>query len=245
MHTLSTSNTHTMAVKRMLSKHIIKSDQFLDMPASTQALYFHLCMEADDDGIVSNPRLVMRQCSCTADDIHLLLAKKFVLQFKSGVLVIKHWLIHNTIQSDRYTPSTYTEERNSLLIKENRAYSFSEGTPFLLCIQTGNKVETQLSKGKVSKGKTISVSEKEEQFNRLWQFFPKKVGKQAAKRWWLRREYTEAEVTTMIEALKQQARSKQWTQGYIPNPLTWLNRGGWEDQLEEAKPHQQFKSYTK
>lgn len=106
----------------MFSPDIVDSDAFLDMPVSSQLLYFHLAMRADDDGFIS-PKKVMRMIGVADDDLKILLAKRFLLAFENGVVVIKHWLIHNLIRQDRYTPTNYTEEKKQLKIKENGAYT--------------------------------------------------------------------------------------------------------------------------
>ena len=98
-----------MANRRMFAKSIIRTDQFLDMPQSAQNLYFHLGVEADDDGFVT-PKVVMRMLGSTDDDLRLLVGKKFVIPFEGGVLVITHWRIHNEIRQDRYKPTIYQEE---------------------------------------------------------------------------------------------------------------------------------------
>lgn len=112
-----------MSNKRMFSKTIVDTDAFLEMPPTTQLLYFHLNLQADDDGFVGNPKRIMRAGGFVNDDMGILLAKRFVLNFESGVIVIKHWLIHNTIRLDRYTPTTYNKEKKLLKIKENKAYT--------------------------------------------------------------------------------------------------------------------------
>ena len=118
-----------MANKRMFSMQIVDSDAFLDMPLSAQCLYFHLNMRADDDGFVSNPKRIAKLISATDDDLKILMAKNFVLTFDTGVMVIKHWRMHNTLSSGRYKETPYTEEKAMLLLKENGAYSFNEGHP--------------------------------------------------------------------------------------------------------------------
>lgn len=112
-----------MAEKRMFTMKIVDSDAFLDMPLSTQALYFHLNMRADDDGFVNNPKKIQRTIGATEDDLKLLLAKRFVLSFQNGVIVIKHWRMHNLLRKDRYKPTQYQEEIHSLTVKENGAYT--------------------------------------------------------------------------------------------------------------------------
>lgn len=107
----------------MFSQQITDSDSFLDMPLSAQALYFHLGMTADDDGFVNNPKRIQRIIGANEDDLKLLIAKKFIIAFESGVVVIKHWKINNAIRSDRYTPTVYTEEKAMLTEKPNKAYT--------------------------------------------------------------------------------------------------------------------------
>lgn len=114
-----------MANKRMFTMKIVDSDSFLDMPLSTQCLYFHLNMRADDDGFIGNPKRICKLIGCNDDDLKLLIAKRFVLVFDNGVIVIKHWRMHNTIQKDRYTPTTYCDELKQLGIKDNKSYTLS------------------------------------------------------------------------------------------------------------------------
>lgn len=112
-----------MAERRMFAKTIIDSDAFLDMPQSSQLLYFHLSMRADDDGFINNPKSITRNVKCNEDDLRILIAKKFLIPFESGVVVIKHWRIHNYIRNDRYKETKYKEEKASLSYDENNAYT--------------------------------------------------------------------------------------------------------------------------
>ena len=142
-----------MAERRMFAKTIVLSDAFLDMPLSTRCLYFTLGMFGDDDGFVNNPKSIMRQVGASIDDLNLLIAKKFILSFDSGVIVIKHWRIHNYIQKDRYKETKYLEEKNQIATDEKGAYT--------QCIQNGYKVDTQVRLGKDSLGeyRVVEVSE--------------------------------------------------------------------------------------
>ena len=97
-----------MAERRMFTSQIIDSDAFQDMPLSAQALYFHLGMKADDDGFLGNPKRVQKMIGASEDDMKLLLMKKFIYLFDTGICVIKHWKMHNYIQKDRYKPVSYT-----------------------------------------------------------------------------------------------------------------------------------------
>lgn len=123
-----------MSERRMFAKTIIDSDAFLDMPLSTQALYFHLSMRADDDGFVNNPKRIQRTVGASDDDCKLLVMKRFILTFPSGVIAIKHWRIHNYIQKDRYKETVYTKEKSKLYINQNNAYTdkASEGKPLIV-----------------------------------------------------------------------------------------------------------------
>lgn len=112
-----------MAERRMFAKTIIDSDAFLDMPLSSQALYFHLSMRADDDGFVNNPKKIQRMIGGSDDDLKLLIAKNFLIPFESGVVVIKHWKIHNYIRKDRYSETVYQEEKALLDVKDNGGYT--------------------------------------------------------------------------------------------------------------------------
>lgn len=130
-----------MAKKRMFNVDIVGSDAFLDLPHTAQALYFQLGMRADDDGFVGNPKTIQRIAGTKASDLELLVKKRFLLQFPSGVVVIKHWKINNQIQKDRYTPTVYTEEYQSLYIKDNKAYTEADKG----CIQSVSEMDTQIS----------------------------------------------------------------------------------------------------
>ena len=129
-----------MAERRMFAKTIVLSDAFLDMPLSARCLYFTLGMLADDDGFVNSPKSIMRQAGASTDDLNLLMAKRFILAFDSGVIVIKHWRIHNYIQKDRYKESKYMEEKATLMIDKNGAYTE--------CIQDVSTLDTQVRLGK-------------------------------------------------------------------------------------------------
>lgn len=152
-----------MAERRMFAKTIVLSDAFLDMPPTTRCLYFTLAMLADDDGFVNSPKSVMRQSGATEDDLRLLFAKRYILGFESGVIVIKHWKIHNLIQKDRYKETVYLEEKSQLVLDDKKAYTEAK-TP---CIQSVYKMDTQGSIGKVSidKDRVVERSENGDHVN--------------------------------------------------------------------------------
>ena len=139
-----------MATRRMFTEKIVESDAFTDMPLSAQALYFHLNMEADDDGFVNNPKRISRSLGASEDDLKLLIAKRFVLPFESGIVAIKHWRMHNLLRKDRYTETQYKEEKNMLVLKENGAYTECGNQMATTWQPNGNQMATQYSKGKYS-----------------------------------------------------------------------------------------------
>ena len=145
-----------MADKRMFNKAIIDSDAFLDMPLSSQVLYFHLSMRADDDGFVNNPKSIMRNVRCNEDDMKLLIMKKFILIFDSGVIVIKHWRIHNYIRKDTYKETNYKEEKNMLILDENKAYKFPD--PNELMPVDGSSTQYRLDKNRLDKNRLDKIS---------------------------------------------------------------------------------------
>lgn len=139
-----------MADKRMFSKTIVDSDAFLDMPQTTQLLYFHLSMRADDDGFINNPRSIMRNVKCSEDDMKILAVKKFIIPFESGIVVIKHWKIHNYIAKDRYHETKYKEEKSLLTLDENNSYTLDKDNSYTECIQVVDEMDTQVRLGKDS-----------------------------------------------------------------------------------------------
>ena len=122
-----------MAERRMFSQQIVESDAFYDMPADSQALYMHLCMNGDDDGFVNNPQKIRRAMGASEDSLKILLAKRYILPFENGVMVVKHWRMQNSLRKDRYKPTEYTDEKSLLYLKPNGSYTFDEnqGVPLL------------------------------------------------------------------------------------------------------------------
>lgn len=166
-----------MAEKRMFSKKIVESDAFLDMPLSSQALYFHLCMGADDDGFLNAPKRIMRMLGCTKGDLEILARNKFILCFEKGIVVIKHWKINNSIRTDRYKPTQYIEEMSQLTVKENNAYTWINPQLSMLFdsvdtngIPNGYQMDTQYSidKNRIEENSIdkVSIEKKREGFAR-------------------------------------------------------------------------------
>ena len=187
-----------MAERRMFAKTIIDSDAFLDMPLSAQALYFHLSMRADDEGFVNNPKKIQRMIGASDDDAKILFAKNFIIGFESGVIVIKHWKIHNYIRGDRMIKTQYKEERSLLDVKDNGAYTLNgdmvEEIPCQANVrQMSGTCPSNVRIGKDSIGKdsigkynnkTYYVqseiergSDFEQVFETVWKLYPVKRGK--------------------------------------------------------------------
>jgi hypothetical protein len=182
----------------MFTQKIIDSDPFLDMPLSTQALYFHLNMRADDDGFINNPKRIQRTIGASEDDLKLLIAKRFVIGFECGVIVIKHWRMHNTLRKDRYNPTQYQDELAMLEVKDNNAYTerlpevqqipeLPAPAPVATTWQpNGNQTVPQYSIDKnsidkVSKEKNSttqpSKADVDAFFESIWELYPVKKGK--------------------------------------------------------------------
>ena len=175
-----------MAERRMFAKTIVTSDAFLDMPATSRSLYMLLCVLADDDGFVNAPRSIMRQSGATEDDMKPLIAKRFILTFQSGVIVIKHWKIHNLIQKDRYKETKYLDEKSMLVLDENNAYTEASSDVYPACIQDVSNPLPQDRLGKDRLGKvredicasgeaeaSVSYQKIIEMFHTICKSFPK------------------------------------------------------------------------
>ena len=248
----------------MFAKTIIDSDAFLDMPLSAQALYFHLSMRADDDGFINNPKKIQRMVGASDDDCKLLIMKRFIITFESGVIVIKHWKIHNYIQKDRYKPTIYQEEKAALIVKDNKSYTE--------CIQDGYKMETQVRLGKVRLGKVrlgkdrlgkdrLEINNKAQsdkiehepikksknqqyisEFEDLWALYPNKKGKDKAKTSYIKARksgVTFEEIEQGVKNYAEECRLKKLEKQYIRHGSTWFNNKGWQDEydLKADKPN--------
>lgn len=216
-----------MAERRMFAKTIVTSDAFLDMPPTARCLYFTLAMFADDDGFVNNPKSIMRQVGSTTDDMNILIAKKFVLVFESGVIVIKHWRIHNYIRGDRKHETKYAEEMAMLVTDDNGAYTMCQP----LDGQLTDNCHTEVRLGKDSIGKNrINKSIVQEEFNKLWSLYPKKQGKQSAYKAYEKARKdgaTYEEVEQGIKAYAEYVKDKDAQ--YIKMGSSFFNQRAWQD----------------
>ena len=216
-----------MAERRMFAKSIVLSDAFIDMPATARCLYFTLSMFADDDGFVGSPRAIMRQIGASDDDLKVLLGKRYVLGFESGVIVIKHWRINNYLQNDRCKPTTYIEEKATLTLDGKNAYTEKDK-----CIQG---VYTQNSIDKISldyiKDVQNDAPDYATEFAQLWQKYPNKKGKDDAFRHYKvqRKEHSFEEISKKLDEYISYIRRNNTEKRYILNGSTWFN-GRWKDE---------------
>lgn len=142
-----------MAERRMFAKTIVDSDMFIDMPMSARLLYYDLAMRADDDGFVNSPKKIMRFVGASMDDMNVLIARQFIIPFESGVVVIKHWRIHNYIRKDTYKETPYKDEKALLYLDKNNGYRLENECPSTNRQRTVNEPSTQVRLGKVRLGK--------------------------------------------------------------------------------------------
>ncbi len=242
-----------MAERRMFAKTIIDSDAFLDMPLSTQSLYFHLSMRADDDGFINNPKKIQRMVGCGDDDLKLLMAKRFILVFDSGVIVIKHWKIHNYIRNDRYKPTLYQEEKAELAEKNSKAYTFKTeviesenhlGIPD--DNRMGYQMDTQVRLGKdrlVKDKKKNSVepsSTMPELFEKVWQTYPKKTNKKKAREQFLKKFKTEEDLESFKKGYKDYLAYIKLNDWYHPQELfRWIRDDRYNDEYDLSQTNKQ------
>ena len=202
-----------MAEKRMFTKKITESDAFLDMPMSTQCLYFHLNMAADDDGFVNSPKRIQRLVGANDDDMKLLIAKSFIILFESGIIVIKHWKMHNYIQSDRYKPTDYIEEKNMLTLKKNKAYTLNGDSMDTNCIQNVSVDKNRLDKNRLDKSNIYSLH-----FEEAYSAYPRKGEKKRAYACYqarIREGYSEDELLAATKNYAEQCKKENREQKYI------------------------------
>lgn len=167
-----------MANRRMFSLDVVDTDIFLDLPTSSQALYFHLGMRADDDGFVSSPKRITSMVGANQDDLKLLIAKGFVIPLEGGIVVIRHWKQNNYIQNDRYKKTIYQEQMKQLSVADG-IYTASTDTK---CIQSVSEMYPQVSIGKISKDNKNTMCKSSDDdaqklFEKLWGLYPNKKGK--------------------------------------------------------------------
>lgn len=242
-----------MAQRRMFSKKVTDTDTFLDMPLSTQALYFHLNMHADDDGFIDNTKTIQRMIGSSDDDRKLLVAKQFLLPFENGLVVIKDWRVHNYIQGDRYHKTQYINEKSQLIVEENNMYTRR--------VQDVSNMDTQVRLGKDRLDKDrkdilsgsnepdstrIQKSERDQMFETIWKLYPKKSGKANAKKDFDKAVKSGIDpelIKSKLEEYLKQIKAKQTPQQFIKQGSTWFHQAGWEDEYDFTPEVRQTNGY--
>ena len=213
-----------MAERRMFTKKIIDSDAFTELPPTTQALYFHLCMNADDDGFNNKIRQAMFNAHADRNDYDLLINKRFIIPFEDkGVIVIKHWRLHNIIRNDRYHKTEYLEEKARLILKDNGVYTQNDNQATTKCLPNDNQMETEVSIGKDSIGKDNIYNA---HFQEFWEIYPVKKDKKRAYKCYLARlneGYSEEELLKAAENYVKECKKEKRETKYIKHATTFLS----------------------
>ena len=245
-----------MAERRMFSKAIISSDEFMDLPLESQALYFHLAMQADDDGMINNARRIIRMIGLGEKDLQVLIDAKFLIAFDSGIIAIRHWKVHNWIRGDRYKPTRYQNELAQLVQDSNKAYlsDISGDIPRDIPddIPDDNQVTYQRytkdrigkdSIDKVRRGKDridtpseavclSSPSSLEKDFLVFWDRYPRKHNKSETFTAFRDALNSGTEFSTIMEGLDRYLiylQLEKTDSQYIKYPATWLRKKCWQD----------------
>lgn len=228
-----------MANKRMIRKDVIDTDAFLDMPLSTQALYFHLNLRADDDGFIGNPKRVAALIGASEDDLKLLIAKRFVILFENGVIVIKHWRMHNTLSANRYHETNFIDEKAMLRLKDNKSYTLGEGK----IIDDSRLIESAERQAqndrrtkdeqKTNPDKDIdidldidSVNKYNAHFEEFWKAYAKKRDKKRAYANYMARlkdGFSEEELLTACKNYMAECKKQNREEKYIKDAKTFLS----------------------
>lgn len=232
-----------MAQRRMFNKTVTNNDNFLEMPDSSQNLYFHLSMNADDDGFVDNWKSIMRMTGHKDDDLKVLIAKNFIIPFESGVIVIRHWRLNNYLQKDRIVQTNYKMEKSQLKVDENNVYTLDTE-----CIHSIDKYSIdKISIDKYSidnndqkkfQKKELDLTELENEFEYLWKLYPNKQGKESAKLKYIKFRKLGTQYQEVLDGLNRYLKYVEIEKidtKYIKHGSTWFNQKCWEDEYKTSK----------
>jgi hypothetical protein len=233
--------------RALFNSEIVCSDAFLNLTARAQALYFQLAMEADNDGFIGRPMTIVRSCGATRKEYGVLISRRFIIVFESGVCVIKHHWINNLKRVDRYKRTTYQKELLTLRKKDNGAYTeLNRPCSDLRKDKFGYQVATNGCKlvattehnvTEHNRTETLGRDGRDDLFDLFWTEYPRKVKKQTARVAWIKINPDETLTAKIVKAVRVQKASRDWTKDdgrYIPHPTTWLNQHRWEDEIEEV-----------
>ena len=224
-----------MAQRRMFNKAITNNDNFLEMPSSSQNLYVHLSMNADDDGFIDNWKSIMRMTGNKDDDMKILIAKQYVIPFESGVIAIKHWKLNNYLQKDRYTPTIYQQEIQQLNTDEHNGYILDTS-----CIHSIDKLsleENSLDKISKDENRLEIVNspdgEYEKEFEQLWELYPNKKSKKKALGYYInarKKGNTYEEIESGLYNYLDYIKNDKVEVQFIKHGSTWFNQECWNDE---------------
>ncbi|MCI7084323.1 MAG: hypothetical protein MR938_06515 [Tenericutes bacterium] len=252
-----------MAQRRMFNKSVTNNDKFLEMPDSSQNLYFHLSMNADDDGFVDNWKSIMRMTGHKDDDLKVLITKNFVIPFESGVIVIRHWRLNNYLQKDRIVQTNYKMEKSQLKVDENNVYTLDTE-----CIHSIDKysidkysIDNNNQKSSILKEQDTyqdkcrtncsNIKDKDRdknnlpslpenldtEFDYLWKLYPNKQGKNDAKQKYLKYRKSGIQYQDILNGLNRYLNYIQQEKipiQYIKHGSTWFNQKCWEDEYKTS-----------
>ena len=234
-----------MANKRMMSLAVIDSDLFLDMGLTTQALYFHLCMRADDDGFIDNPKKIQRIVRASDDDMRVLIAKQFLIPFETGVIVIKHWKMHNVIRKDMYKATIYQQEKALLTADDTGTYQFRNDVVTESVherIEDGTSSHHRLDKNRLDKNSIDTIvhpaDEHQSLFEYLWDLYPNKKGKKRAYEAFkraIKKGTTVEQIREGIKAYKRYIKESGIAEKYIKQGSTFFMQEAWNDDWTPTK----------
>jgi hypothetical protein len=241
-----------VAERRMFAKTIIDSDAFLEMPMSARLLYYDLAMRADDDGFINSPRKIMKFVGATKDDMNILILRKFIIPFDNGVVVIKHWRIHNYIRKDTYNETPYKEEKSMLELDENKAYRLSQELSVdgsLTQVSIGkDSIDNNICSKNLNESerddKKLQQEELEKNFKIIYDSYPKKVGKSKGYEHYLqwlkgrvisgkKIRLTNKQIWSAISKYKQQCESNNTELQYYKNFDVFMNKAILDYVVEE------------
>ncbi len=221
-----------MAQKRMFDKAIVRTDKFLDMPDSTQNLYFHLGMECDDEGFIS-PKMVMRTVNSKEDDLKLLIAKGYAIPCENGVIFIRHWTENNWLDTRRIKPTMYQLEKQKMLENTELIPLLTEClAPAKQLLSQSSIEQSRVEQSRIEKN-NINYSDP---FLEFYKLYPRKVGKLGAFKKW-ETIIKKVDYKNIIKGLQNQLDANMFSdqEKYIKHPEVWLNKGCWEDEIKKVE----------
>lgn len=229
-----------MAERRMFTRKITDDDHFIELSASAQALYLHLMMSADDDGFCNQISSCMFKSHSSVQDLESLLTRKYLIQFESGVIVIKHWRMANSLRKDRYTPTSFQNEMKKLHLKDNGSYTMNAENEQIGCQMVANWLpdgchsidKDRLDKDSIDNNAQNARITADHSFEELWELYPKKQGKKVAEAAYerdIKKGYASEDMLNGIKAYVEHIRKKKISMDYVKMGSTYFSQRAWQD----------------